>query len=414
MPSRKSRLECTVLLSLITIAHVSKPRNTPRFLKCVDQRRMAFVTTAPVGVRVRSTTFRGFEKSQYCKLQQAKVKRTSFIKILRTDSTFRKSACQLVSMALSKVVVAGGTGFVGSRLVCRLISEGSSVAILSKSDRNNSQTEEVTIQKWSPSTDSESSLFDTFANADLVVNLSGSRVISRWTEEGKAEILSSRVDSTSLIARTIAAMPPATRPKCVVSASGVGYYGRWLDSKGTPEVDETSESGCVEQDFLVEVCRKWEDAGNMAMDKTRWVVLRIGFVLAPGGGVMLQMMPKFNRGLGGPIGSGTQAISFIHADDLIEMMITAWKDPSIHGVYNGTAPSPTTMNEMSSELGKALGKPTLFPVPGFVLKGMYGDGAQVILRGQRVIPNKWLRIGFQFQYPTIDAAIKAVAEEATK
>ncbi len=316
-------------------------------------------------------------------------------------------------MALGKVVVAGGTGFVGSRLVQQLISEGSSVTILSRSEASSSQPLEVTTQKWAPSSDSESTLFDTLANADLVVNLAGAPVVSRWSKEGKAEILSSRVDSTSLIARAIAAMPEDTRPKCVVCASAVGYYGSWPYLNGAPEVDEANEAG-GEADFLVDVCRQWEEAGKVAMDKTRWVTLRLGVVIAPGGGAMLRMLPVFQAGLGGPVGNGMQAVSFIHADDLVGMILAAGKDASINGIYNATAPSPTTMAEMSKELAKALGRPCLFPVPAIALKLLYGDGAQVVLEGQRVIPTKWLARGFEFKYPTIDAAMKAVAEEATK
>ena len=376
---------------------------------------MAFVSSLHLCTSTsQSTAIDVHNNSLSYRRPRSVLKRTSFIGTLKNQTKLQTIRPHTVSMALGKVVVAGGTGFVGTRLVRQLISEGSAVTILSRSEgASSTQPLEVTVRKWSPSSDSESSLFDTLENADLVVNLAGAPVVSRWSEEGKAEILSSRVDSTFLIARAIAAMPEDSRPKCVVCASAVGYYGSWPYLRGAPEVDEANEAG-GNADFLVDVCRKWEDAAKVAQDKTRWVTLRLGVVVAPGGGAMLRMLPVFQAGLGGPVGNGLQAISFIHADDLVNMILTAGKDSSVTGIYNGTAPSPTTMAEMSNELAKALGRPCLFPVPGFVLKLLYGDGAQVVLEGQRVIPTKWLARGFKFKYPTIDTAMKAVAEEASK
>lgn len=127
---------------------------------------------------------------------------------------------------------------------------------------------------------------------------------------------------------------------------------------------------------------------------------------------MQRMIPTFKAGFGGPIGSGMQAVSFIHADDPIGMILAAAKDESIKGVHNGTAPAPVTMNKMSRELAKALGRQCMFTVPGIVIKLLYGDGAQVVLDGQCVIPNKWIDKGFEFKYPTIGTAVKAVVEEA--
>lgn len=317
---------------------------------------------------------------------------------------------RLTVMALDKVVVAGGTGFVGSRLVRSLVADGVAVTVLTRSISSGSHLpRDVTLQKWAPDSDAdETKLGDVMRDADLVVNLCGQPVVSRWSESGKAGILSSRIKPTSLIARVVAGLPESERPTCVVSTSAVGLYGSWPAT--CPELDESSTAGAA-SDFLVNTCKRWEAAAAPLSGVTRHVTLRFGVVLAPGGGALANMLPVFQLGAGGPVGSGLQYVSWIHADDIVQMIKTAANQPDVSGVYNATAPNPVTMAEMSSALARALRRPCFFPVPGLVLRTVFGEGAQVVLEGQRVLPKRWLAQGYDFSFSSIDGAMAAVAKE---
>jgi len=304
-------------------------------------------------------------------------------------------------MSLGKVVITGGTGFVGSRLIKTLLPSASEVSVITRTPGAKALPLEVTQHSW------DDDISSVVSGADVVVNLAGAPVVQRWTADGKESILSSRVSSTKALADAIEKLPESSAPRCVISASAIGYYGSWPNT--CYDLTESSDSG-GDSDFLVKVCKSWENAAAV-ITKSRLVTLRIGVVLAPGGGACERMLPIFNLGAGGPIGSGKQAVSWIHADDLVEMIISAAGDESISGVYNATAPQPSTMSEMSVALAGALGRPCLFPVPELALKVLYGDGASVVTQGQRVLPKRWTDSGFQFKYENIEDAMKAVATE---
>lgn len=318
----------------------------------------------------------------------------------------------VVTMALDKVVVAGGTGFVGSRLVRALVADGASVTVLTRSISSGAHLPRaVTLQQWDPEGSmDEAALADILRGADLVVNLCGAPVVSRWSAVGKAAILSSRVKPTSLIARAVTSLSESERPKCVVSTSAVGMYGSWPGECAV--VDENGPVGPA-TDFLVDVCKQWEDAAAPMIDTTRLVIMRLGVVLAPGGGALARMLPVFQLGAGGPVGSGAQLVSWVHADDVVKMIIAAAERTDVAGVYNATAPAPVTMGDMSISLARALRRPCLFPVPGLALRVAFGEGAQVVLEGQRVVPKRWLSQGYDFAFPTIDEAMGAVAKEVS-
>lgn len=189
-----------------------------------------------------------------------------------------------------------------------------------------------------------------------------------------------------------------------MSASAVGFYG--VDSDKA--VDEMTEGA---DGFLPDVCRQWEEAARPMEGITRLVVLRLGVAVGNGGGALARMLPVFRLGLGGPVGSGKQCVSWVHVDDIVAMVMRAVTDASVRGVYNATAPNPVSMQEFSSSLAKALKKPNLFPVPEFALQIAYGEASEVVLKGQRVLPKRWLAEMFEFKYPDIDSAMRAVADE---
>lgn len=258
---------------------------------------------------------------------------------------------------------------------------------------------------WNPARTGDSPLtLNALRGADLVVNLAGHPVVSRWSAAGRASIERSRVGATSAIARAVAALPVGERPALVVSASAVGLYG--VDSDKA--VDETTEGA---DGFLPDVCRQWEEAAEPMQGITRLVVLRLGVAVGNGGGALARMLPVFRLGLGGPVGSGKQCVSWVHVDDIVAMVMRAVTDASVRGVYNATAPNPVSMQEFSSSLAKALKKPNLLPVPEIALQIAYGEASEVVLKGQRVLPKRWLAEGFEFKYPDVDSAMRAVAGE---
>ena len=306
-------------------------------------------------------------------------------------------------MALSNVVISGGTGFVGTRITQLLRAAGTNVKVLTRSNQSSLPTGAEPTQ-WAPSNPSDTEWYSALANADLVINLAGHPVVCRWDDKSRDAIISSRVDSTAAIVRAIESLPPEQRPKCLASASAIGFYG----TSETADFDEASTPG---QGFLVDVCKKWEAAADtLTVPETRVVKIRIGVVMGVGGGALGRMLPAFQFFVGGPVGTGQQWVPWVHIDDLANIFIKAGEDSTMNGVYNGTAPNPVTMSQLAESLGSALGRPSLFPVPGFVLKGLYGDGASVVLEGARVLPNRLLGQGFDFSYPRIDDCMKAVAD----
>lgn len=300
-------------------------------------------------------------------------------------------------------VVSGGTGFIGSRLAAALRADGWSVTILTRGDAP--VPAGCNAVRWNPGrTGPSPATQEALRGADLVVNLAGHPVVSRWSESGRALITNSRVGSTSAIANAVAALPAGERPGVVVSASAVGFYG--VDSE-TP-VDEGTPAAVG---FLPDVCQKWEAAAEPMGGLTRLVTLRFGVAVGPGGGALSRMLPAFQFGVGGPVGTGKQCVSWVHVDDIVSMVMRAATDVGVRGVYNATAPKPVSMQEFSGALAKALKRPNLFPVPELVLQLAYGEAAEVVLKGQRVLPKRWLAEGFEFKYPDVDSAMQAVADE---
>lgn len=303
-----------------------------------------------------------------------------------------------------KVAIAGATGFVGSRLVEKLQAAGHQVVVLSRDAAKASRVFpasaypnlEVVAYTPAESGDWQKSI----AGCDGVVNLAGVPIAEeRWTEARQQAILDSRRLTTAKLVEAIVNANP--RPSVFVSASAIGYYG----TSETAEFDETSLAG---NDFLATVCKDWEAAAQPAKNAgTRLAILRLGIVLGMGG-ALAKMLPPFKLFAGGPIGTGKQWFSWVHREDVVDLILYALQNSQVEGVLNATAPNPVRMNELCQTLGEVLKRPSWLPVPGFALEMLLGDGAKVVLEGQKVLPKQTLASGFQYQYPTLKLALEEI------
>jgi len=304
-----------------------------------------------------------------------------------------------------KIAVTGATGFVGTRLVERLQAEGHTVVVLTRDAARGrrvfpeSAFPKVEVVGYTPLV--SGAWQGAIAPCDGVVNLAGAPLAeSRWTPQRKQEIVESRVIGTQKLVEAIAQANP-TKPSVLVSSSAIGYYG----ASETDSFDETSSSG---NDFLAHICQEWEaEAQKVIASGTRLVIIRTGIVLAMGGAIE-KMLPPFKLFAGGPIGSGRQWFSWIHRDDLVNLMIAALTQPQMEGVFNGTAPNPVKMVDFAHTLGQVLNRPSWLPVPAIALEALLGDAAQVVLQGQQVLPKRTQASGFTYQYETIQPALQAI------
>ncbi len=298
-----------------------------------------------------------------------------------------------------RIVIAGGTGFLGQPLAAALGRSGHEPVLLSR--RGNGGASAFRTVAWTPD-GSAGPWAAEIDGAAAVVNLAGESIAAdRWTPTRKQRILDSRVRATASLVAAIgrAADPPPT----FVSGSAVGYYGPLDDREATEE----SPPG---RDFLADVCVKWEaEAMRAASDRTRVVRVRTGLVLARDGGALPKMLPPFWLGAGGPVGSGRQYWPWIHRSDWIDLVRFAIDTPTVVGPLNATAPQPVPNRVFAKALGRAIHRPALLPAPGFALKLMLGEMADaLLLSGQRAIPAKATRLGYRFRYASLDNALAAL------
>ena len=294
-----------------------------------------------------------------------------------------------------KVVVTGGTGFLGEPLVEALRRDAHDVVVLTRSSPRGPGD----IQ-WRPS-DAGGGWVRAFEGAGAVINLAGEPIAAgRWTTVRKRAIRESRVEATRAV---VAALRQAgTQDVALLSGSAIGYYG----ATGDEPLDEYAPAGT---DFLGSVCRDWEREARAAEATARVVLLRTGLVLAAGGGALQQLALPFHCFAGGPLGSGSQVMSWIHRDDWIAMVRWALANSSVSGPVNMTAPQPVTNREMADAIGRALRRPSILPAPAFALRLALGEMADaMILNGQRVLPALAQSRGFKFRYETIDDALGAI------
>lgn len=298
-----------------------------------------------------------------------------------------------------RALVTGATGFVGNRLLAKLqrptvLSRDATKAAkkLAKFGAN--------VFAWDPQGGSPPAV--AFDGIDTIIHLAGDPVAEgRWTAAKKAKIRDSRVIGTRNLVAGLKKL--AVKPRVLVSASAVGIYG----SRGDEELTETSTPA---HDYLADVCAGWEREALAARDLgIRVVPIRVGIVLGEKGGALGKMLTPFQLGLGSPLGSGQQFMPWIHIEDLVEMMLFAAREPAVTTPLNGVAPQPVTNREFTKTLGRVLGRPTFFPaVPGFMLKLLLGEFANVLLASQKVVPRAALAAGFPFKFPELEPALRDV------
>jgi|SoiMethySBSTD1v2_1073268.scaffolds.fasta_scaffold02612_1 uncharacterized protein len=313
-------------------------------------------------------------------------------------------------MRRMRIVIGGGTGFLGVALAETYAEEGHDVRVLTRQLKPGESRHDpgtgvpgVTRVGWLPDGRAGTAT-DIVNGADAVINLSGASLgDGRWTPQRKAVLHDSRILPTRSLAAAIT--ESAARPPVFISASGVGYY-----RAGNEPITESSPAGT---DFLAELCKEWErEAVRAQSAATRVVLLRSGVVLERSGGVLPRMMAPFRFFVGGPIGSGRQYLSWIHRLDWIEMIRWIIDTPSTSGAVNATAPVPVTNREFARALGRAMHRPSLMPAPAFALRLFLGEMADPLaLTSLRVIPQCALSHKFHFRYPEIDLAFRGIFGE---
>ncbi len=303
---------------------------------------------------------------------------------------------------MARIVVTGATGTIGRSLIDELRQSEHEVIGLSR-DPDSAREKlpaGVDVQRWSDPTASQPPR-SALSGADAVIHLLGEPIAQRWSEGAKRAIRESRVLSTKNLVDALRELPDPERPAVLVSQSATGYYG----STGEREINEQAGAG---SDFLAQVVIDWEREAQVAEPLMRVVLSRTGVVLSPGGGALGQMLPFFRLGLGGPVAGGKQYVPWIHVDDVARAMAFSAARDEVSGPVNLAAPQPVTNARFSRALGAALGRPAVLPVPGFALRLLYGEMAQVVTDGARVVPERLLSLGFEFSQPTIDEALRDV------
>ncbi len=304
---------------------------------------------------------------------------------------------------MKRVLVSGATGFIGGAVVRALCARGDSVAALTRRPATTEQLfgQAVRSIEWNPQ--AQVAAVAELAEADAIIHLAGRPAVGvRHTERVKRQIYESRVAGTRQLVRSIAALAPERRPKVLVSASAVGYYGNRSPDE---RLDETASPG---EGFMAEVCVAWEAAAQQARELgLRVVTPRLGIVLGPGGGALHAMRQPFRWGVGGTLGSGEQVVSWIHLNDVVRVLLLCLDDERSSGPVNATAPGPVTNGALTHAIGRVLERPTWFRVPEIVLRGALGSGAAPLLEGQCVWPGVLHALGFSWEFPDVDSALRA-------
>lgn len=292
------------------------------------------------------------------------------------------------------ILITGGTGFIGRHLISKLHYEHD-ITVLTRDQQNARR-----ILPDNVSIITKLDAMGDFSSLDAVINLAGEPIAdSRWTDKQKQRICHSRWDITEeLVTRIKQAVSP---PAVFISGSAIGYYGRQGD---TPVTEDNPQ---VHEEFTHELCARWEAiAEQAASEQTRVCLLRTGIVLAKGEGALDRMVLPFKLGLGGKMGNGEQFMSWIHIEDMVEGIRFLLIHEKCRGPYNLTAPHPVTNRTFTHTLAKELHRPALFTVPGFALKLVMGEAAELLLTGQKVIPKRLQDAGYEFSYPLLEDALR--------
>jgi uncharacterized protein (TIGR01777 family) len=296
-----------------------------------------------------------------------------------------------------RVLVTGASGLIGSALCDSLLHRGDDVVALSRDpERSRERQPGAAWHAWEPMLERPPAA--AFAGVEGVVHLLGEKIDQRWSEEAKQRIMETRRTGTHNLVQAIAGLQ--RRPAVLVSQSAVGYYG----DRGDTVLDESAGPG---GGFDSEVVQEWENAAEeVRAAGVRLAITRTGVVLDKHAGLLGELLLPFKLGLGGPLAGGRQYLSWIHLEDEIGILLWALDDEAVSGVLNATAPNPATNREFSKALGRALGRPAVVPVPGFVLDLKFGTEFGKVLRGgQRVVPKRPLELGYGFRHPDLDEAL---------
>jgi uncharacterized protein (TIGR01777 family) len=296
-----------------------------------------------------------------------------------------------------RVTVTGATGRLGNRIVTALRRRGDDVTVLSRNPEKARAALGLEAHAWQP--EAEPAPIAALAGRDAVIHLASEDVGQRWSDDAKRRILDSRELGTRNLVEGLRATDP--RPAVLVSASAVGYYG----PRGDEPVSEDSAPG---DDFQARVCLAWErEAAAAEQLGMRVVRLRAGVMLLRGGGALSRMLPFFRLGVGGPVAGGRHYISWIHVDDAVGLYLAALDGDGWSGPINATAPGLTTNKEFSRALGRALHRPAIVPVPTIALRVLYGEMADVVVYGQRAVPERAQALGYRFAHPDLDEALRS-------
>jgi uncharacterized protein (TIGR01777 family) len=303
------------------------------------------------------------------------------------------------TMKNKKFLITGGSGFIGSRLIPKLLATGNEITLLSRSPIQ-------TAQKFNQAVKVIDQLhkLEGNANFDIVINLAGQGIADkRWTDKVKQQLRDSRLKITDSLVSCLARLEQ--KPECMISGSAIGFYGARND-----EIIDESFHQDNDHNFSQQLCMDWErEASHAETLGIRTCYLRTGIVLGSGGGALAKMLPPFKMGLGGPIGDGHQWMSWVHIDDLVGIMLYAMQHKDIRGPLNGTAPNPVTNKEFSTKLGQKLNRPAFLPLPMFAVSLLMGQmGKELLSSGQRVIPKNIMDAGYVFQFKHLESALSDV------
>ncbi len=297
---------------------------------------------------------------------------------------------------MKKILITGGTGFLGSALIHQLQSENHQITVLSRS--KNKVTQQFNKQVIAITDLKQLSSNDTF---DVIINLAGAPIFDkRWTDQRKQIIRNSRIDLTKQLIKVISNMN--SKPELFISGSAIGYYGDQGDTVLT-------EQSNFQKNFSHQLCADWEQTALQAKQYgVRVCLIRTGLVLGTNGGLLKRMLLPFKLGLGGRLGNGCQWMSWIHLQDWVAIAELMMSDTSMQGAYNATAPNPVTNQDFSDILAKVLNRPTLLPLPAYFLKPLLGEMSELVLGSQRVLPDRLTRQGFKFRYQDLQSALSQI------
>ena len=296
------------------------------------------------------------------------------------------------------IFMTGGTGFVGTHLTKKLIAEGHKVTILTQPLGSAAlKLSGLAYADGNPTIKGQWQ--DSVKEHNVIINLAGASIFSRWTPQQKKILLSSRIETTRNL---VSALSDNAKNITFFSTSAVGYYGFHED-------EELTENMPAGNDFLARLAYDWEQEALRAKDKgARVVITRFGIVLGKSGGALGQMIPMFKYFLGGPLGNGRQWFSWVHMHDLVEAFIFLLQHKEINGAVNLCSPQPLRNVDLARAIGKILHRPSFMPAPGLMIKLILGEFGSVLLKGQRVIPSCLLEAGFQFRYANIEEALRSI------